>query len=125
MPEPKRLTGRWPQPTLRAVQESELAGMTDLPGYDIVARGLVDLAAGHVTRDALLIAIAAPRFRADGIDVPGNLPSHAKDRLWELLQDEVGDDVHATYNALVGRVLSFLDAYEAVRRADRRSARAG
>lgn len=42
----------------------------DLPGYELVSAGLDDLAAGRETESALLVAMAAPRLRAIGIDVP-------------------------------------------------------
>ena len=42
----------------------------DLPGYELVSVGLDDLAAGRETESALLVAMAAPRLRAVGIDVP-------------------------------------------------------
>ena len=79
---------------------------TDLPGHELVAAGLADLAAGRVSESALVVAMAAPRLRAVGFDVPaggGEWPSH---RLYELLSLQ-GDGAHSRYNALVGRVTSF------------------
>ena len=46
--------------------------------------------------------------------VPEPLPANAKERLWELLEAEVGDDAHGRYNALLGRMLSFVDALDAI-----------
>jgi hypothetical protein len=51
----------------------------DLPGHDLVSAGLADLAAGRETEAALLVAMAAPRLRSLGFDVPaggGEQPSH-------------------------------------------------
>ncbi len=80
---------------------------TDYPGHELVSAGLTDLAAGRESESALLVAMAAPRLRALGYDVPsghgGQRPSH---RLYELLADE-GGDAHSRYNALVGRIVSF------------------
>jgi hypothetical protein len=59
----------------------------DLPGYELMSAGLDDLAAGRESESALLVAMAAPRLRAVGIDVPqggGEQPSH---RLYELLTE--------------------------------------
>ena len=84
---------------------------TDLPGYEIVSEGLDDLAAGRESDSALLVAMAAPRLRAIGIDVPqggGDQPSH---RLYELLS-EAGEGAHSRYNSLVARVVSFARAAE-------------
>jgi hypothetical protein len=96
----------------------------DLPGYDIVSSGLRDLAAKRPSVNALLVAVAAPRLRSDGLAIPANLPVRPKDRLWDLLQQESGDDAHRRYNALIGRVLSFAAAFEMRRTARDRLARA-
>jgi hypothetical protein len=82
----------------------------NLPGQDLVRAGLSDLAAGRVTESALLVAMAAPRLRTLGFDVPpggGEYPSH---RLYQLLSKD--DDAHSRYNALVGRMVSFARAAE-------------
>jgi hypothetical protein len=83
----------------------------DLPGYELVSMGLDDLAAGRESESALLVAMAAPRLRAIGIEVPqggGKQPSH---RLYELLT-ESDAGAHSRYNALVARVVSFARAAE-------------
>ena len=74
-------------------------------------RGLDDLSKGRESTSALLVAMAAPRLRALGIDVPaggGEQPSH---RLYELLS-ETGSGAHSRYNALVARIVSFARAAE-------------
>jgi hypothetical protein len=84
---------------------------TDLPGHELVTAGLADLAARSETECALLVAMAAPRLRALGYDVPaggGDRPSH---RLYELLSQTDGG-AHSRYNALVGRIVSFARAAE-------------
>jgi hypothetical protein len=77
-------------------------------------RGIADLAAGRPTQEAYLVAIIEPRLAANGVIVPRPLPARPKDRLWELLEAEVGDDAHGRYNALLGRLLSFVDALDAL-----------
>lgn len=94
-----------------------LEDIADLPGHDLVLEGLDDLRGGRLTRAALLVAEAAPRLRGDGVMIPEPLPPDAKDQLWETLEREVGDDAHRLYNALLGRVLSFAAALEAVQSA--------
>jgi hypothetical protein len=82
-----------------------------LPGHELVSAGLADLAAGRESESSLLVAMAAPRLRALGFDVPaggGEQPSH---RLYELLAQN-GRGAHSRYNALVGRVVSFARAAE-------------
>jgi len=85
---------------------------TDLPGHDLVASGLTDLAAGRETEAALLVAMAAPRLRTLGYDVPelaGGAPSH---RLYALLAAVDRAGAHSRYNALVARMTSFARAAE-------------
>jgi hypothetical protein len=78
-----------------------------LPGADLVADGLDDLAAGRESVPSLLVEIGAPRLRALGVDVPaasGPLPEH---RLYALLARDEPGSAHARYNALVRRLVSF------------------
>lgn len=84
---------------------------SSLPGHELVRAGLEDLAAGRETEAALVVAMAAPRLRALGMDVPaggGAFPSH---RLYALLSQS-GGGAHSRYNALVGRIASFARAAE-------------
>jgi hypothetical protein len=84
---------------------------SDLPGHELVSEGLADLAAGRESESALLVAMAAPRLRMLGIEVPeggGERPSH---RLYELLAQGDGG-AHSRYNALVARIVSFARAAE-------------
>ena len=92
-----------------------LAGFEDLPGYEILSRGLADLAVNRLTWEALAVAVVAPRLRGDGVAVPAAPVGSPKDRLWDLLESEIGADAHARYNSIIGRLLSFAAAYEALR----------
>jgi hypothetical protein len=83
----------------------------ELPGHELVSEGLADLAAGRETQAGLLVAMAAPRLRALGFDVPAcdhERPSH---RLYELLS-ETDSSPHSRYNALTARIVSFARAAE-------------
>jgi hypothetical protein len=83
----------------------------ELPGSDLIRQGIADLTVGSDTEASLVVAMAAPRLRALGFDVPadgGELPSH---RLYALLV-ESDPSPHSRYNALVGRVTSFARAAE-------------
>ena len=79
---------------------------TALSGSELVAKGLDSVAAGAVTIESLLVAIAAPRFRALGYFVPAS-SDEPELRLYELLAAECGDGAHNRYNALIRRVVSF------------------
>jgi hypothetical protein len=117
------LTAAAANPDASAVHAT-LGEHADVPGFDIVSSGLVDLSANVMSVNALLVAVAAPRLRSDGLVLPDLLPELAKDRLWDMLQEESGDDAHRRYNALMGRVLSFASAYETRQTAKRDRAHA-
>jgi hypothetical protein len=83
-----------------------------LPGAELVIAGIDDLRAGRESEASLVVAMAAPRLRAIGVEVPeggGEAPSH---RLYELLSDRQPDAAHSRYNALLARVASFSRAAE-------------
>lgn len=88
-------------------------GLTDLPGAELVAKGIEDLAAERETALAALVTMAAPRLRQAGVEVPAQTwagrPSH---RLYELLARTDPATAHRRYNALIGRIVSFARAAE-------------
>jgi hypothetical protein len=47
---------------------------TDLPGHELIIEGLDALAEGRESESGLLVAMAAPRLRALGFDVPDGVP---------------------------------------------------
>jgi hypothetical protein len=98
--------------------------LADLPGFDLVMDGIRDLEHRRETRASLLVALAAARLRRAGLQVSETGSTDAKDRLWALIEAESGDDAHRIYNALLGRVLSFAAALEALETSRRRSVRA-
>ena len=79
---------------------------TGLPGADLIHAGLVDLAAGAVTTESLLVSIAAPRLRSLGFEFGAPI-ADAELRLYALLSARFGSAAHGRYNALVRRVVSF------------------
>jgi hypothetical protein len=100
----------------------------DLPGADVVRRGLYDLARGRRSVEALLAAIGAPRLRALGVRVPveTRLPTDPEIALYRRLARRSGDGAHSEYNALIRRLVSFERALEAIKsRAERGTARGG
>ena len=85
--------------------------MRQLPGSDLVATGIADLARGVESIEALLVSIGAPRLAALGLDVDSRFDDPEK-RLYQLLSRENPDAAHSRYNALVGRLVSFERAAE-------------
>jgi len=88
-----------------------------LPGAEIVLPGIADLEAGRETVNASAVQSAAPRLRDLGLNAP-----RAKDgppaahRLYRQLSEELDDDAHARYNAILARIASFAGAAERARR---------
>jgi len=89
----------------------------ELPGADLVARGLADLYAGQASQDALLVSIASPRLRRLGIEVPqlpkrviGGVPEPYEHRLYDVLSNEDRARAHSRYNALLRRMVSYARA---------------
>jgi hypothetical protein len=101
------------------VYDLGVTAAANLPGAELVDGGLSDLRAGRETEAALLVAIAAPRLRALGLDVPaidtvlpsgdGESPEH---RLYLRLAAGEGRAAHSRYNALLRRIARFAGAAE-------------
>jgi hypothetical protein len=77
----------------------------------LVSTGLADLSAGRESEASLLVTMAAPRLRSLGFDVPPAEREDSSHRLYELLTER-DDGAHSRYNALVGRIVSFVRAAE-------------
>lgn len=90
--------------------------LTVLPGYELIARGLNDLAAGRETAEALLVAIEAHRLQRAGVEVPPVTENDPEHRLYELLSRAGSDSAHSWYNALIRQLVSFERAAECDRR---------
>lgn len=88
-----------------------------LPGGDIVDTGLANLADGTVSPESLVVSLAAPRLRREGVPVPiASVQRDAEDRLYDLLSAGSGDLAHARYAAYLEQIVSFADACYLVRR---------
>ncbi|MFV1960128.1 MAG: hypothetical protein ACC662_12035, partial [Planctomycetota bacterium] len=87
-----------------------------LPGGDIVDAGLADLAAGTTTIESLLVSLAAPRLKREGVPI-GSVNEEPEESLFRLLdRTEVGL-AHARYRALRRQIVSFADACSTARAA--------
>ena len=83
--------------------------LENLPGFDLVSKGTDDLARGTVSREALLVSIAAGRLREGGIPVPPReqLPAEPELQLYRLLCRERPEDAYLLYSSLLERLISF------------------
>jgi hypothetical protein len=88
--------------------------VSELPGADLVARGLADLARGLETEESLLVEIALSRLRELGHDVPRTASGvDAELRLYERLCRSGVPDPYSSYNALLRRLCRYLRGAEA------------
>lgn len=87
---------------------------TDLPGHELVLRGVGDAANHRATAEAALVFVASGRLRELGIPVAP--PPTNED--WELTlyarldARDPGGDTYATFGAWIDDLDAFLDALE-------------
>jgi hypothetical protein len=89
-------------------------GLAQLPGAELVEKGLADLAEGAETIESLLVSVGAPRLRELGFDLRSPFDD-PEERLYLQLAENDPADAHARYNALVRRLVSFERAAESAR----------
>lgn len=80
----------------------------ELPGAEIVDKGVADLARGEETVESLLVSMAVTRLRELGVAVPSGTFPDAEARLYARLDAGLGDGAHSRYNALRRRLVSYL-----------------
>ncbi|MFQ3168499.1 MAG: hypothetical protein ACI8QI_001048 [Limisphaerales bacterium] len=85
-----------------------------LPGAELVAEGLADVAAGRESVAGELVKLGSPRLRDCGveIDVSRDDALEADRRLYRLLGATHGHEAHSQYNALIRQLVSFERALE-------------
>ena len=81
-----------------------------LPGGETIDVGLAALAAGEESIESLLVSLAAPRLRREGVPLPRDVFPDADVRLYRLLERTDGDLAHARYLACLRQAASFADA---------------
>jgi hypothetical protein len=104
-------SARWIQERFGTSGFAELG----LPGGDIVDAGLADLADGTISPESLVVSLAAPRLRREGVPI-GPVNPDPEDRLYDLLSNTAGDLAHARYAAYLEQIASFADACHFARR---------
>lgn len=97
---------RWTRERFGATRFEELG----LPGGELIDEGLSDAAAEAETVPSLVVAVAAPRLRREGVPVPKLEWPDPEIRCYRMLEEQHGELAHARYLALLDEVRSFADA---------------
>lgn len=87
--------------------ETQTMDFTGLPGADLIEQGLIDLREDHLSEQAVLVAIGAPKLRSLGLELPPHDVPQPEHRLYHLLAATDSDSAHSRYNALICRLVSF------------------
>lgn len=88
-------------------QPETLADRADLPGADLIRKGLNDLSLGKVSNESLLVEIGASRLRVLGFEVAASQREQPDHELFLRLVAEDPARAHSRYNALLRRLTSF------------------
>jgi len=99
------------------IEAVDRESLKNLPGAEIVLPGIDDLEAGRASVNANAVRSAASRLRRAGLNTPlveDQVP--AAHRLYSQLSEELGDEAHSRYNAILERVASFAGAAELAQR---------
>lgn len=86
--------------------------LRDLPGGNLVEKGLADLGTSTRSEEAILLLVARPRLEWLGFAIP---QPWSKQGLWEhelfeLVEQRQPEGAHAAYNALIQLIHSFANA---------------
>lgn len=85
----------------------------DLPGHDLVEKGIRDLSQKSVSNEALLVSIASFKLRNLGLTIP-ELPDRISDpeiSLYRSLALTRENGAHSAYNSLIRQLVSFSRAF--------------
>lgn len=94
--------------------------LCEYPGGDLVAQGLADLKRNVCSVEALLVMVATTRLRDLGFEVLAieGVSRPYEHALYEALESNMPLGAHAAYNALIQRLVSFVNTYSQTNRSD-------
>ncbi|MFY9234701.1 MAG: hypothetical protein WAO58_09605 [Fimbriimonadaceae bacterium] len=86
--------------------------LRDMPGGNLVVKGLADLGTGTRSEEAILLPVARRRLEWLGFAGPQPWSKHGlwEHELYELVEQRRPDGAHAAYNALIQLIHSFANA---------------
>ena len=85
----------------------------DLPGAELVKKGMEDLDHGCTTAESLLLMIVAPALERLGIRLPPMpvLTGDAETILYRQLQDEGRGEAYSAYSSLLRTIVNFTRSF--------------
>lgn len=92
----------------------------NLPGAEIIEKGLADLAKGLVTIESCLVSMAPNLLEEVGINFPDRPIDEPELTMFRLIESRSGDAAHSQYNALRRRLVSFVKSARLAARGDSR-----
>jgi hypothetical protein len=97
--------------TIDPLDESMLI---ELPGGDMILRGITELANGDTGEYGLLVLVASMRLSKLGLKLPqrDDIERPVNLQLYKLLQGTYGIGAHSRYNALLRSLSSFIHTLE-------------
>jgi hypothetical protein len=99
-------TRRWIRVRFGADRFEALA----LPGGEIVDAGLAALSRGEESVESLLVSLAAPRLKREGVPLSGDVFADADVRLYRLLERDDAGLAHSRFLAYLRQAESFANA---------------
>ena len=110
-------------PVDKSDKPENIRELDDLPGADLVLRGLKELEGAELGECGLLVLAASPRLRSLGINVPERpeVPLPYEHQLYAFLEITHRDGAYSRYNSLMRRIVSFENALAHIRSRELRS----
>jgi len=94
----------------------------ELPGEDLIIKGLEDLNNNIESIESLLVLIGAPRLRALNLPIPKSLHREfPENRLYRLLERQDSNNTYSRFNAYIRLLVSFESSLENLRKKGRNS----
>jgi hypothetical protein len=81
-----------------------------LPGGEIIDAGMAALARGEETVESLLVSLAAPRLKREGVPLPREVFKDGDVKLYRLLERDDAGLAHSRYRACLRQAESFANA---------------
>ena len=98
----------------KTIEPLDASMLIELPGGDLILRGIEELATGETGEYGLLVLVASMRLTDLGLKLPqrDDIIRPVNIQLYEILQGNYGIGAYSRYNALLRSLSSFIHALE-------------